>query len=63
MIFQELKQCPNCGGWYAEYQLEEVFTGRTQRICYKCVRSGLNQTGIRLNSRKAVKRKKEDAKK
>lgn len=62
MIDHELKQCPICGELRADYEFEEVFTGRMQRICFKCMREGLNQTRVRLIKHKAAKMKRDGTK-
>lgn len=42
------KQCDICGEWYPLYQVEEMFTGRKQTICVKCLKDGRKQLGDRL---------------
>lgn len=51
----DYEQCPICGKYYKDYQFEAVFTGRTQKICYKCMKNGRNESGLRLNNPKRKK--------
>ena len=53
----ELKTCEVCGREYQSRDLERIFTGRTQLICYKCMRSGKHDVAIRMNIRNSKRDK------
>lgn len=55
MLYKELKRCDLCGEYFTEFEMETVFTGRRKWICYKCIREGRDQTGIRLCEMKKKK--------
>lgn len=55
MLYKELKRCDLCGGYFTEFEMETIFTGRRKWICYKCIRKGRDQTGIRLCEMKKKK--------
>lgn len=59
MIYRELKQCPICGEWRPDYQFEEMFTGRMQRICINCIREGHKEIMASTVKRNYKKTKKE----
>lgn len=59
MIYHELKRCPICGEWRADYEFEEIFTGRMQRVCYNCIREGHKEIMASTVKRNYKKTKKE----
>ena len=48
MIYDEYVECPICHEHYLTRDMEKIFTGRTQLICYKCYQNGARKVDHNL---------------
>lgn len=55
MIYDEYVECPICHEHYLTRDMERIFTGRTQLICYKCYQNGARKVDHNLNKKHAAK--------